>query len=123
VDSVADRLADQVGTNGVALQVVAVQEIAFGADVVGIGHRAVDFEVVAPAGEFQAAVAEIAGLLGQGFARKISPLAGKERDGSCHDFCVGWGKKDGTSYAWGSPAPGQTSSGRSPGRERAILSP
>lgn len=82
VDVVTHRLADQVAGNGEALHAVFVQQLTFGLAVGGVGF--VDFEVVAPAAEFDTVIAEGLGFFDDGFAGKVGPLAGEEGDGSCH---------------------------------------
>jgi hypothetical protein len=84
VDSIAHGLAHQVRADGVALQVVAVEQVALGGGVVRIGRRLVDLEMIAPAGELQALIAEVARLAAHVFQRQIGPLAGEQRDGTGH---------------------------------------
>ena len=64
VDDVQHRLADQVGADRMALQVVLFEQFAFLGAVVGVFERLVDFEMIAPAGQFEAVVAEILALCG-----------------------------------------------------------
>jgi hypothetical protein len=52
--------------------------------LIGLFH----FKVVAPAGEFDAVVAEGLGLLDHRVAGEIGPLAGEEGDGAWHGVCV-----------------------------------
>ena len=84
VDVVADRLADQVGGDGedAAGRVLSSRARLRrrSSRVVGL----VDLEVVAPAGEFQAVVAEGLGLLAHGLDGQVGPLAGEQCYGSCH---------------------------------------
>src|SRR6185295_12989878 len=47
-------------------------------------ERALHLEVVAPAGELEAVVAEGLGLLGQCFEGQVGPLAGEEAEGARH---------------------------------------
>ena len=84
VDRVADRLADEMRAEREAVQVVALEHLLDAADVVVLGERPVDLEVVAPAGELEAVEAPAAGLLGQLLERQVGPLAGEEGDGSRH---------------------------------------
>src|SRR2546423_37053 len=51
VDRVADRLADEVSAEREAVQMVALEDLLDRAGVVALGKRAVDLEVIAPAGE------------------------------------------------------------------------
>src|SRR5262249_2160555 len=89
VDAVAHGLAHEVRADLVALQIVAIQEVALRAAVVGIGDGLIDFKVVAPAGELDTLITKIAGLAAHIFERQIGPLAGEQRDGTGH----GWTPK------------------------------
>ena len=84
VDRIEHRLADEMIADRVNLQVVALEQIAFGGAIAVVGQGLVDFEMVAPAGQFQAAVAEITGLASHVFQRQIGPLAGEQRDRASH---------------------------------------
>ena len=84
VDVVEHALADQVVRDGEQLQVVLFEQVAFAAAVGVVGDGLVDLEMVAPAGQFESVVAEVAGLFAQRFQRQIGPLTGKERDGASH---------------------------------------
>ena len=66
------------------LQVVLGQRLALAVDVVVLGERPVDLEVVAPAGDLQAVVAPLGGQPADLLERQVGPLAGEERDGSRH---------------------------------------
>jgi hypothetical protein len=48
----------------------------------------VDFEVVAPAGEFESVVAHLFREWGEFFEGKVGPLAGEQGDGSWHTMEV-----------------------------------
>ena len=56
---VADRLADQVVGDGVDVQVVLRQRLQLPVHIGLVGHRLVDLEVVAPAGDLEAVVAPL----------------------------------------------------------------
>ena len=84
VDRIADGLADQVRAERPALEAVALEQVALGLHVAGVGERLVDLEVVAPAGELEPVEAPAGGLLGQALERQVCPLAGEERHGSRH---------------------------------------
>ena len=56
----------------------------FSRAVARLGERAVDLEVVAPAGELEAVEAPAAGLRRELLERQVGPLAGEQRDGTCH---------------------------------------
>ena len=58
VDRVAHRLADEVVADRPAPEAVALQQLAPAGGVVGLGQRAVDLEVVAPARQLEAVEAE-----------------------------------------------------------------
>ena len=88
VDPIAHRLAHQVRADRVALQIVAIQQVALGTAVVRIGHRLVHFEVIAPARELDALVTEVAGLAAHIFQRQIGPLASEQRDGTGHELIL-----------------------------------
>lgn len=84
INEVAYRLPDKVVADGVTLQVVPIEQVAFAGDVLAIGQGFVHLKVVAPTGEFQTLIAEVARLLGKLFERQIGPLSSKESDRSCH---------------------------------------
>ena len=60
------------------------EELPFFGDVFFGRGGGIDVEMVAPAGEFEAILAEVARLLAEVFQLEIGPLAGEERDGSGH---------------------------------------
>jgi hypothetical protein len=88
VDVVTDRLADQVSANRVALQIVARQHLSFSAAISIVGNRLVDFEMVAPTGQFDTVVSEIGHHAAEVVNRKIGPLASKECDWTRHDYSL-----------------------------------
>ena len=90
VDRVEHGLADQVRADGVHLQVVALQQVAAVGAVAVVGQRLVDLEMVAPAGQLQPLIAELAGLAGHVLQRQIGPLAGEQRDRSSHVWLLRW---------------------------------
>ena len=53
-------------------------------EVAGVREGLVDLEVVAPAGEFEAVVAEVAGEAADLLQRQVGPLAGEEREVTGH---------------------------------------
>jgi hypothetical protein len=61
-----------------------LQQVAFGCAVAGIGHSLINFEVISPAGQFQAMVAKLMGFPGEVFQGQVGPLAGEERNGTAH---------------------------------------
>ncbi|GHC08449.1 hypothetical protein GCM10010348_33370 [Streptomyces anthocyanicus] len=83
-DGVADGLADQVVGDGPALEAVLVEQLVPGVHVGRIREGLVDLEVVAPAGEFQAVVAEVAGEPADLLQRQVRPLSGEEREVAWH---------------------------------------
>jgi hypothetical protein len=89
VDAVTDGLAHQMVADGVALQPVLVEGIPALLNIAVVGERLVHLEVVAPAGEFHAVIAEGFGLLADDLKGQIGPLAGKEGNGSWHEFLLG----------------------------------
>src|SRR3954451_22394508 len=82
VDRIADRLAHQVVADGVALESVALEELAPRGGVGWLRDRAIDVEVVAPARQLQAVETPLRDLGGQLLERNVGPLAGEQRDGS-----------------------------------------
>ena len=84
VDVVQHALADQVIRDGKHLQVVLFEQVAFAAAVRVVGEGLVDLEVVAPAGQLEPVVAELAGFFAQRFEGQIGPLTGEQRDGASH---------------------------------------
>src|SRR5262249_5559247 len=81
---VADGLADQVVGDRPALQVVLGQQLVPAGQVSVLVQRAVDLEVVAPAGELEAVVAPLPRVLADLLQRQVSPLAGEQSEGSGH---------------------------------------
>ncbi len=86
VDPVAHRLADQVRGDREALEAVAVEDLPASVDVARVGERLVDVEVIAPAGELEAVEAPAPSLVGELLERQVGPLAGEERDRTCHSL-------------------------------------
>jgi hypothetical protein len=84
VDVVADGLAHQVGGDGVGLEAVGLQDVPARLDVAGVFDGLVDFEVVAPAGQFDAVVAEALGLFADFVELQVRPLAGEQGDRTRH---------------------------------------
>src|SRR3954454_3984138 len=84
VDRVAYRLTDEVVAYRPALQPVALEELAAASSVARLGQRPINFEMIAPAREFQAIVAPGRTLRGNIVERQVGPLAGEERDRSRH---------------------------------------
>src|SRR6476469_3565838 len=84
VDLVADRLPDEVRAEREAVQVVALEDLLDSADVVVLRERAVDLEVVAPAGELESVEGPAPRLLRELLERQVGPLAGEEGDRSGH---------------------------------------
>jgi hypothetical protein len=84
VDRVADGLTDQVVADRPAAQAMALEQRAAPGGVVGLGHGAVDLEVVAPARELEALEAERRGLAREVVQGQVGPLAREQRDRSGH---------------------------------------
>jgi hypothetical protein len=84
VDQVADRLADQVIADRVALQPRVGEQAAPVFDVARRLQGLVHVEVIAPAGQFQAVIAHAPGERGKLGERQVGPLAGEKRDGTWH---------------------------------------
>ncbi len=84
VDAVADRLADEMRAERPAAEAVLLEEAALLATVRLVRERAIDLEVVAPAGELQPVEAPGATPLGEIRERQVGPLAGEQGDGTGH---------------------------------------
>ena len=84
VNAVTDRLANEVVGDGETLQAVFGQDVMPRLQIAILTKRATNFEVIAPAGQFEAVIAPVGGLLRQGVQRQIGPLPGKKRYWSCH---------------------------------------
>src|SRR5690606_17108416 len=85
-DGVAHRLADQVVGDRPALESVLVEQLVPGVDVGGVGEGLVHLEVVAPAGEFEPVVAEVAGESADLLQGQVGPLAGEQREVARHPY-------------------------------------
>ena len=85
VDPVADRLADEVGGDGVNGEFVALELVTLLGAVRGLLECPGGVEVVAPAGQFEPLVAELARFPGEIIEGQIGPLAGEQRDRSRHE--------------------------------------
>ena len=84
VDAVADGLAHEVVGNGMHGKVMPLEGVALGGAVAALFEGTRHVEVVAPAGEFEAAVAKLTGLAGQVFQWHVGPLTGEQGDGTRH---------------------------------------
>lgn len=84
VNGVEDRLADKVVRDGVDLQVVLLEQLPLAGAVGVVRESLVDFEVVAPASQFEPVVTKVAGLLAEIFQLEIGPLAGEQRNRTSH---------------------------------------
>ena len=81
----ADRLAHEVIADGVALESVPVQRVPVIPAVGILFQRPMDLEVISPAGQLQAVVAELLGLAAHGVEIQIGPLPRKQSDRSSHN--------------------------------------
>ena len=81
---VADRLALEVVGDREHLEVVLLEQVELGLDVAVVLGRLPGVEVVAPAGDLEAVVAPAGGELATLLERQVGPLAGEQRDRSCH---------------------------------------
>src|SRR5262245_19661599 len=116
VDAVAHGLADEVRRDREAPEAVVLEHRPVLLRVVLVLVAARDVEVVAPARELQAVVAEVLGLPGEHLERQVGPLAGEETDRTGHDDL-----RDGT-RAWNrilSPDPA-SGNGRRPELVRRV---
>src|SRR4029079_7524948 len=78
----ADGLADEVGTDRVALQFVRVQQVAFAPAVAVVGL--LDLEMIAPARQLDPVIAELLGFASHLLQRQIGPLTREERNRTWH---------------------------------------
>src|SRR5215204_1656616 len=78
VYGVADRLADQVGAYGPAVQAVAAEYLPAPLYVAALRERTVYIEVVPPARELEPVETPLPALTGELFQRKVSPLSRKK---------------------------------------------
>ena len=85
IDRVTDRLADEVGADREAVQVITLEHLLQAAAVVRLREGPVDLEMVAPAGELEPVEAPLAGFCGEVLERQVGPLAGEQRDWTAHD--------------------------------------
>ena len=88
VDRVADRLAHEVVADRPAVEAVALEDLAPAGAVGRIGQRLRDVEMIPPAGQLEAIELPLTALGGQLLEREVGPLAGEQRDGSCHPFLL-----------------------------------
>ena len=87
VDAVQHRLAHEVVADRKHLQAVPRQDFPLPAAIARIGQGLVHLEVIAEAGQFEAVESERFGQRGQCFQRQVGPLAGTQRNRTCHvDF-------------------------------------
>jgi hypothetical protein len=84
INAVQDGLTHQMGTYGMALEIVRVQQVAFLSAIVVICQRLVHLKVIAPASEFDAVVSEFFRFASHFLQRQIGPLACEKRDRTCH---------------------------------------
>ena len=84
IDDIADRLAHEVSADGMTLQTMVIQKLAALFAIFWIFVGFVDFEVIAPTGQFDAVVTEIADHLYHLVNTIIGPLARKKRYRSRH---------------------------------------
>src|SRR5271165_2681903 len=91
---IADGLADQVVRDGPALQVVLRQQLVPAGQVAVLAQRAADVEVISPAGELEAVVAPLPGVLADLLQGQVSPLAGEQGEGMGHRWLPfsSWGR-------------------------------
>ena len=83
---VADGLALEVVGDRVDLEAVLLEQVQLALDVGVVLGRLPRVEVVAPAGDLQAVVAPLGRQAGDLLEGQVGPLAGEQRDRSCHRF-------------------------------------
>jgi len=81
---VADRLPDQVAGDGKAAQPVLVEQFVPPGQVPVLAQRAVDLEMVAPAGKLEPVVPPRARELADLLERQVRPLPGEKGEWPCH---------------------------------------
>jgi hypothetical protein len=84
VDRVADGLADEVRAERPAAEPVALEQLPALARIGRIGDRAIDLEVVPPAGELEPVVVPGRAARREVVDREVGPLAGEQGDFSSH---------------------------------------
>jgi hypothetical protein len=84
LDGIAHGLADAVIAENEHLQVVPREKIELLLAVFVFAQGTLDFEVIAPAAQFQAVVAPVAQLLRELIERQIRPLPAEEEDRTRH---------------------------------------
>ena len=85
VDNIANRLSYQVRADRMALQVVAIQQLALVSAVVRVGDRLVHLEVITPTSQLKPLIAKLTRLPRHVFQRQIGPVAGVR----CRSAAVG----------------------------------
>ena len=89
INQIAHGLAHEMGGDGVAGESMLGKQCPFLRYIVRLSQGAVDFEMIAPAGEFHAVVAHGPGLGSEFREREIGPLAGEKGDDSWHKQFIG----------------------------------
>ena len=89
VDLVAHRLTDEVRRDRVAVESVCLKNVPLLLTVVVLRVRALDVEVIAPASELEAFIAEALGFLREDFEGQVGPLASEQADGAGHGVRFG----------------------------------
>ena len=88
IDRVADSLPHEVGAGRVGEDAFRLQELPVLLAVAVLFERPLDVEVIAPARELQAFVAEGLRLLGEGLEGEVSPLTSEEAKRTRHGFSL-----------------------------------
>jgi hypothetical protein len=88
INQIAHGLADEMVGNRVTGQAVLCEQHPFLFAVIRFAQRAINLKMIAPAGEFHAAVTHLFDERQQFGERQIGPLAGEKRDGSWHGACL-----------------------------------
>ena len=88
VDQIADGLADEVRGDGIGAQAMGLEDVPAGFAIAFVLGRLIDFKMIAPAGEFDAVVAEAFGLAANFIEAQVGPLPGKKCDWTSHFFSL-----------------------------------
>ena len=84
VNIITDRLADQVVRDRVGRQAMLGEDFPASGAITIVADGLAHLEVVAPAGELDAIVAKLVGLLAHGLKGQVCPLSCKKRNWAWH---------------------------------------
>src|SRR5262245_54409539 len=84
INEIAHRLPNQMRADCERLEPMIPQDLQPAFGVIRILQTCIDVEMIPPAGQLHAVVAEAFRLRTKLVKREVGPLAGEERDGACH---------------------------------------